>query len=63
MQWVNNCARLAVGLTKSPALWQIARFLNSGQIYRLVHDPSRHNAKWRRQRDAGALEDVFASTA
>lgn len=32
-------------------------------VYRLVYDPNRHSAKWRRQNTVGALEDVPATTA
>lgn len=60
MRWANGSVMLADGLAKSHDVWQIARFLNSGQICILVHDPNRHNAKWQGQNDESALEHVPA---
>lgn len=51
------------GLTKSRAAWQLARFQLNGRVYRLVCDPNRHDAMWRRENAVGALEDVSATTA
>lgn len=62
MRWVNSAAMLGDGITKVKAAWMLVRFFKNRQLYRLVHDPARHSARFRAANAIGKFEDIPDST-
>ena len=62
MRWVNSAAMLGDGITEVKAAWVLVRFFKNRQLYRLVHDPERHSARFRAANAIGKFKDIPGAT-